>query len=127
MSRRNTDNRTKRGRAKAIQIKQAREKAKIEERQRVEARHKKWLKDLQAWEDSLQLKKKLVERETGEWWAYHIKDDGTLLSKRIKELWPREALAQRQGLPSPRFGKKPELEAITEGITLNMRLKTAAN
>lgn len=82
MSRRNKDSRTKRGRVRALQIRRAKEKAETEKRNAVEAKHKAWLKELEDWETGLTLKKKLVEDETGEWWAYHIAEDGTLLSKR---------------------------------------------
>ena len=53
--------------------------------------------------ETLGEKKRLVEEATGQSWYYHMEEDGTLMSKKIKELWPEEALAQREGRPSPRF------------------------
>ena len=54
--------------------------------------------------EKLAEKRRCVVEATGEYWGYHISDDGTLLSKKIKELWPDEALAQREGRGSLRFG-----------------------
>ena len=56
--------------------------------------------------ETLREKMRLVEEATGQSWYYHMEEDGTLLSKKIKELWPEEALAQREGRPSPRFSVK---------------------
>jgi len=106
MSRRNINGRFKRGRAERLRqtalkreaARQAQEAAQTADalQERIDTMKRETLRE----------KQRLVEAATGESWYYHIEEDGTLLSKKIKELWPEEALAQREGRPSPRFSVK---------------------